>query len=72
MITVMLNDAGKEYTRAEGHFQDAGRWARANCESFRGYQVVDVADVSPNHDLIATYRFGNDADAVMFQLRWGG
>jgi hypothetical protein len=70
MIRVILNDSGQEYIVAERHFQSAGRWARENCRSFQEYRVVDVSDASNIYDLLATYQFDDEADAVMFELKW--
>ncbi len=34
------------------------------------YECIDVSDVSGRYDTIATFKFDDDADAVLFKLRW--
>ena len=70
MITVILNDKGMPLRAASLYFREATAWARKNCESFITYEVMDVSDFSVIHDLMCEYQFGDDRDAVIFQLRW--
>lgn len=70
LIEVFLNDTNMAYEQAEQHFVTAHRWARKNCPSYQGHEVIDVADVSHTNDLIARYLFANDKDVIIFQLKW--
>jgi hypothetical protein len=70
VIAVILNDKGIPYEQAGKHFRSAAAWARKHCKSFITYEIMDVADFSIDHDLLCEYQFGDDRDAVIFQLRW--
>jgi hypothetical protein len=59
---------GYDYNQAFYDAMDA--WAQAHCESYLGYEVVDVADVSANWDEIGEYQFQEEADALAFTLKW--
>ena len=72
MIEVYLNDARMDYDEAEQYFFDANVWALEYCPSYQGHNVQDVSDVSYVYDNIALYLFGDEKDAVFFQLKWGG
>lgn len=50
-------------------FAEPDAWAAANCASYRGLNIVDVSDFY-DADEIATYSFGNSADAAWFTLTW--
>jgi hypothetical protein len=53
------------------HYYDAmDAWAQAHCVSYVGYEVVDVADVSANWDEIGEYQFREEADALVFTLKF--
>jgi len=69
-ISVLLNDRNMAYEAAIRHFLDAANWAKDNCPSFMGSEVVDVTDVSVEYDQIAEFVFGNDKDANWFKLKW--
>lgn len=68
---VYLNDAKIDYEKAQAYFTDADFWARNQCQSYIGFHVQDVSDVSYIYDHVAEYRFNDPKDAVMFELRWG-
>ena len=70
MVEVYLNDAGIAYEAAEQHFAEAAAWATRHCDSFEFYYVQDVSDVSYQYDHVAQYSFGNEQDALLFQLKW--
>jgi hypothetical protein len=70
LFEVFLNDTSMSYEQAEQHFVTAHRWARKNCPSYQDHEVIDVADVSYTNDLIARYRFADDKDVIIFQLKW--
>ena len=70
MIQVYLNDTEISYDDTEQHFFDANIWAKKYCPSYRGYDVQDVSDFSYTNDRIALYRFGEEKDALIFQLKW--
>jgi hypothetical protein len=59
-----------DYETALKHFLDAANWARDNCPSFQGSEVVDVSDVSLAYDQIAEYVFTDVKDSNWFRLRW--
>ena len=53
------------------NFYDAmDTWAQKHCASYIGYEVIDVADVSANWDEIGEYQFSEEADALLFTLKW--
>ena len=70
MKTVLLNDTGLDWNRAQEYFAQASVWAKNHCVSYVNYHVQDVSDVSYTWDQIAEYRFNNEKDAVMFSLKW--
>ena len=70
MKTVYLNDAKMSYEKAQIYFVDADLWAKGQCQSYIGFHVQDVSDVSYQYDNIALYLFKDEKDALMFQLKW--
>jgi len=71
IIKVLLTDRGlMNYDQARLHFIDASIWALHNCRSFRGYEIVETADVSYEWDQIAEYQFTDPRDVTLFKLRW--
>ena len=70
MTTVVLNDTGMPLGTAARYFRSAAAWAEENCESFDTYDVQDVSDFSVTNDLLCSYHFDDDRDAVVFRLRW--
>ena len=53
------------------NFAEAARWAHECCVSYQGVTIVDTSDVYIA-DEIATYSFGNSADAALFTMMWKG
>lgn len=52
------------------YFAVIDAWARKHCSSYQGCEVQDVSDVSLMWDEIAEYKFGQEADATLFKLKW--
>lgn len=51
--------------------ESAGYWAKANCESFISYGVVEMSDVdSAACDWMGEYRFKDEKDAMWFKLKF--
>lgn len=69
MTDVWLNDSGHVIGGLK-MFAQADQWAQEHCQSYRGYEVTDVSDVSLVYDNVASYSFGNEQDALIFMLRW--
>lgn len=69
-ISVYLNDKDLAYEAAPRHFLEAANWARDNCPSFAGCEVMDVSDVSMQYDQVAEYVFANERDSNWFKLKW--
>jgi hypothetical protein len=67
---VYLNDTDLAYEQALERFADANRWAQEMCASYCGHNIEDISDFSMLNDLIAEYTFNNEADSVLFSLRW--
>ncbi len=67
---VYLNDSGIAYEEAESYFKSAAEWAKIQCQSFIGYHVQDVSDVSLTNDFVASYSFKDPKDAVWFELKY--
>lgn len=70
MISVYINDSKTNYDNAEEYFAGIDAWAREYCDSYQGYHLQDVSDVSYQWDYVAQYVFGNDKDANWFSLKW--
>ncbi len=70
MKSVYLNDSKIPYEQAENHFKLAADWARDQCQSFIGYHVQDVSDVSLSYDFVAEYRFTDSKDVLLFELKY--
>ena len=70
MIEVYLTDTGIDYDFAEQHFLNADVWARENCTSYRGYDVQEVSDFSYINDWVALYLFEDEADVLIFTLKF--
>jgi hypothetical protein len=71
MISVLVTDSGSaNYEHNAEYFGAINEWAAEHCESYRGYHVQDVADVSLVWDEIAEYLFESEVDEVLFRLKW--
>lgn len=62
------NSNGYEYNETYFHALDS--WAQEYCDSYLGFTVVDVQDVSYEWDEIAEYQFRDERDALVFTLKW--
>ena len=49
---------------------DREQWAIQNCKSFAYRTITDVTDVSHTIDTIYEFYFGEEQDAMWFQLYW--
>lgn len=45
-------------------------WVRTNCVSFVSYHTLDVSGVGSTHDTLARFNFAEEADLILFNLRW--
>jgi len=71
MIEVLVNDEkGGGYGLNHKYFAEIDRWAREHCQSYAGYHVQDVQDVSYLWDEIAAYLFSDEKDVILFRLKW--
>ena len=64
MIEVYLDDAECS------NFLEPDRWARECCASYEGVSIQGLKDHYYPADEIATYSFGNSADAAFFTMTW--
>lgn len=70
MNTVYLTDKNISYEHALAYFEQANLWAKDNCDSYIGFHIQDVSDVSYEYDYITAYSFNDPKDIVLFQLKW--
>lgn len=71
MITVLVTDSSSgSYEKNAEYFGAINEWAAEHCESYCGYRVQDVSDVSYQWDEIAEYLFESTADELLFRLKW--
>ena len=72
MCKVLINDSNfnLDYARMRIYFMEAADWARQSCPSFIDYDVIDTSDVSPIFDQIAEYKFTDEKEAFLFELKW--
>lgn len=70
MFNVYLNDTGQHYDNLPSYWNTIDQWARDHCDSYLGHHVQDVSDVSLYWDEIAEYRFSEEKDAMLFELKW--
>ena len=70
MKVVYLSDEKIKYEEAQAFFEKANLWATEQCQSYIGYHVQDVSDVSYEYDHVASYGFTNPKDALLFELKW--
>ena len=59
---------GYDYNQEFYDAMDA--WAQEHCDSYIGYEVVDVSDASAFWDEIGEYQFREERDALAFTLKW--
>jgi hypothetical protein len=70
MKVVYITDTGIPYEQAEDYFSEAADWASRQCQSFVGYHVQDVSDVSYQYDFVTEYQFKDPKDALLFELKY--
>jgi hypothetical protein len=70
MKCVYLNDSKIPYEHAEEYFNSAADWAKKYCQSFIGYHIQDVSDVSLTNDFVASYTFKDSKDAMWFEMKY--
>ena len=70
MKVVYLSDEKIKYEEAQAFFEKANLWATEQCQSYIGYHVQDVSDVSYVYDQVAEYKFNDPKDAMLVELRW--
>jgi len=46
------------------------KWARTHCQSFVWAELVDTSDVSYDYDSVSAFYFIEEADKIMFALKW--
>jgi hypothetical protein len=46
------------------------KWAQTHCQSFVWSELVDTSDVGYNYDSISAFYFSEEADKIMFALKW--
>jgi hypothetical protein len=46
------------------------RWAIKHCKSYIWMEEVDTSDVSGQFDIVCSFYFLDDKDALMFRLKW--
>ncbi len=50
-------------------------WTRENCPSFFGWTISEGDDINPETDMLDdkfTFTFGEERDALIFNMRWQG
>jgi hypothetical protein len=67
-ITDSDNTQGYDYLSQ--YWINMDQWAQEHCESYQGYDAQDVSDVSLQWDEIGEYRFLEEKDAMLFELKW--
>ena len=71
MFRILVNDSKSQgYDLNYSFFLERHKWAGENCQSYDGYEVTDVSDVSLQWDEVAEYRFKDEREANWFKLRW--
>lgn len=45
-------------------------WCTEHCKSYLGMEIQDVSDVSYLHDLLVTYAFSKEVDAINMRDEW--
>jgi hypothetical protein len=72
VFKVYINDRGNTqgYDYLSSYWNGMNHWAQEHCESYQGYDAQDVSDVSLQWDEVAEYRFLEQRDAMLFELKW--
>jgi hypothetical protein len=45
-------------------------WAKEHCASFASVEEIDVSDFTTHCDTITEFWFMDEADVLLFRLRW--
>jgi hypothetical protein len=69
-VYITDRDNKKGYDYLQEYWNNMDRWAMEHCESYQGYDAQDVSDVSLQWDEIGEYRFLEEKDAMLFELKW--
>ena len=51
-------------------YEQMDQWAQVHCESYTGYSVTEVSDVSTQWDEVGEYIFREERDALVFSLKF--
>jgi UDP-galactopyranose mutase len=72
LFKVYIGDSGNTqgYNYLSQYWRNIDAWAMHHCKSYQGYCVQDVSDVSLQWDEIGEYRFLDEKDAMLFELKW--
>ncbi len=72
MFKVYINDSHNTqgYDYLPEYWNRMSQWAQEHCSSYQGYDAQDVSDVSLQWDEVAEYRFLDQRDAMLFELKW--
>jgi hypothetical protein len=72
VFSVYINDSGNPqgYDHLAEYWNNMSQWAQEHCSSYQGHDVQDVSDVSLQWDEVAEYRFLQERDAMLFELKW--
>ncbi len=71
MNKVIIYDLESEYwPDAPRYYNELHNWAIDHCPSYNHYDMLDISDVSPFHDIAGTFFFDNENDAAYFSLVW--
>ena len=72
VFSVYINDSGNSqgYDHLPEYWDGMNHWAQEHCDSYQGYDAQDVSDVSLQWDEVAEYRFLQERDAMLFELKW--
>ena len=46
------------------------KWALEHCQSFIWAELVDTSDGDYNYDSVSAFYFSEEADKIMFALKW--
>jgi hypothetical protein len=46
------------------------KWAQTHCQSFIWAELVDTSDGDYNYDSVSAFYFSEEADKIMFALKW--
>lgn len=71
IIEILVTDEKSDgFKLNHEYFHSVDCWAKENCPSYSGFDIVDIRDHNYAWDEIACYRFGTIEDTLFFRLRW--